>query len=135
MRVVLDTNVLVAAFAARGLCRAVLEVSLAGAEIITSPRLLNEMGRALRDKVKMPAPLVADRAAFIRTHARVVRATRVDRSACRDPDDLEVLGAAVSGGAEFIVTGDSDLLILKEFQGTRLVTPRQFWEHLQQRGR
>jgi len=44
----------------------------------------------------------------------------------RDSKDLPVLCCAVGGQAQTIVTGDKDLLTLKEFQGVVIVTPRMF---------
>ena len=41
-------------------------------------------------------------------------------------NDNMVLELAVSGGADFIVTGDQDLLVLDPFQGIRIVTPEAF---------
>lgn len=57
--------------------------------------------------------------------ALLVRPPRVPRVA-RDPDDDEVLAAAIAGHAEFVVTGDRDLLVLGEYEGCRIRTPRQF---------
>ncbi len=45
---------------------------------------------------------------------------------CRDPDDDMVIEAALAGMAEYIVTGDKDLLTLKEFESVRFITPRVF---------
>ena len=47
---------------------------------------------------------------------------------CRDPDDDVVLTAAVEGRADMIVTGDTDLLVLAEYEGIAIVTPRAFLE-------
>ena len=55
MRVFLDTNVLVSAFATRGLCADLLELVLLQHELIVSRSLLRELERALRQKVKLPA--------------------------------------------------------------------------------
>lgn len=44
----------------------------------------------------------------------------------RDPDDRNVLGAAVALGADVIVSGDKDLLILDSFEGIPILSPRQF---------
>jgi predicted nucleic acid-binding protein len=49
-------------------------------------------------------------------------------SECRDPDDLAVLGTCTSGNAEYLVTGDKDLLTFEQFEGTRILTPRAFYE-------
>ena len=45
---------------------------------------------------------------------------------CRDPDDDMVIEAALAGMAEYIVTGDKDLLTLKKFESIRFITPRVF---------
>lgn len=45
---------------------------------------------------------------------------------CRDPKDNHILHAARSITADAIVTGDQDLLILREYEGTRIVGIRQF---------
>ena len=46
--------------------------------------------------------------------------------ACRDPKDDQVLELAVSGRADWIITGDADLLALDPFRGIRIVTPTDF---------
>ena len=47
-----------------------------------------------------------------------------------DPDDDKHVATAVEGRATFVVTGDPDLLEVKEYAGVRIVTPRQFLEAL-----
>ena len=51
----------------------------------------------------------------------------------RDPDDDAVLATALAGRAEIIVTGDDDLLVLKAYQGIRILSPRGFLEFLDRR--
>ena len=45
---------------------------------------------------------------------------------CRDPKDDMFIEAALAGEAQVVVTGDDDLLTLKEFETVRFVTPRAF---------
>jgi len=45
---------------------------------------------------------------------------------CRDRNDNEILACALQAAADFIVSGDNDLLVLKTFQGIRIVTPADF---------
>ena len=45
---------------------------------------------------------------------------------CRDPKDDKFLEAAISGSAEFIVTGDHDLLSLDPFRGIHILSPAGF---------
>jgi putative PIN family toxin of toxin-antitoxin system len=47
-------------------------------------------------------------------------------SACRDPRDDKFLALAMTGHADFILTGDSDLLILHPFRGIDILNPRQY---------
>jgi uncharacterized protein len=52
---------------------------------------------------------------------------------CRDADDNHVIEAALAGNAEFVVTGDEDLLVLKQFETVRFITPREFLAILDER--
>ncbi len=45
---------------------------------------------------------------------------------CRDPKDNQFLDVALASGAPYLVTGDKDLLSIKTFRRTRILTPRQF---------
>ena len=45
---------------------------------------------------------------------------------CRDPDDDAILGTAVAGNADCIVTGDSDLLVLDRFRDVDIISPAEF---------
>lgn len=51
-------------------------------------------------------------------------------SVSRDPDDDKYLAAAIEGRASFVVSGDPDLLDIKEHEGVRIVNPRAFLELL-----
>jgi uncharacterized protein len=50
----------------------------------------------------------------------------LSETACRDADD-DILAAAVSVGADCILTGDKDLLVLKSFKGINIISPKRFW--------
>jgi len=128
LKVVLDVNVLIAAEAARGLCLDVVVDCLARHEIILCNEMLVQMRRALGRKLGAPREMVDRLDALYREQSRIVTPLDVPRSACRDPDDLPVLGTALAGGASVIVTGDNDLLVLGSFGGTRIITPRRFLE-------
>jgi uncharacterized protein len=130
MRIVLDANVAVAAFAARGLCEAVFELCLGNHTILLSDLLLDEVCRNLVKKVKLPRHTVADIERLLREIGIVLEPAAVPVGACRDADDLDILGLAGAGRADYIVTGDADLLVLKRFGRCRIVTPRQFWSLL-----
>lgn len=45
---------------------------------------------------------------------------------CRDPNDDKILELAVNGHADYIVTGDDDLLVMDPFRGIAIVRPAEF---------
>ena len=49
--------------------------------------------------------------------------------ACRDAKDDKFLELAVNGSADFIVTGDADLLVLNHFREINIITPEAFIDH------
>lgn len=130
MRVVLDTNVLIAAFAARGLCTEVFEVCLAGHTVVISEYILSETRENLTRKLLLPTRTVQEIIAYLRDIAEVVEPNALDAPVCRDKSDDPVIGTALSGEATFIITGDRDLLTLKEYRGIKMVTPRDFWNNM-----
>ena len=58
--------------------------------------------------------------------ADVVHDTGSSVGACRDPDDDKYIAAALEGRADYVVSGDRDLLDAREHEGIRIVTPREF---------
>jgi putative PIN family toxin of toxin-antitoxin system len=133
MRVVLDANVLIAAVAGRGLCDALFELCIEEHELIVSRELLDEVHRKLIKKIKLPESLAHDFCGNLQSNARMATPVEVPENACRDPKDLYLLGLCVSSNADFLVTGDKDLLDAGWRGSTIIVTPRQFWERCGQR--
>jgi putative PIN family toxin of toxin-antitoxin system len=130
MRVVLDTTVIVAAFAARGLCAEVFEVCVSGHSIVLSEHILSETQDKLIKKVKLPQKAALAIIDYLRGIAEIVTPVVLDKSICREKDDVIIIGTAISGLANFIITGDEDLLILKTYKDVKIVMPRQFWSSI-----
>jgi len=128
VRVVLDTNVLLAATATRGLCELVLSECLQHHFIINSEPILTEFSRHLVGKFKLPEAQAGEIVKFIRGSSRMVEPTEVPAAACPDASDLMVLGTAIAGGAECIVTGDKDLLVVQSFGEVAILSPRAFYQ-------
>lgn len=127
MKVVLDTNVLVAAVAARGACAQLLEHVLTHHELAIDGHLLAEVDRVLRDKIRVPEVRVAEFTSFLRSHAEVLESGALPHPVCRDPDDDRVLALCRACAANVLVTGDADLPVLDPWEGIRIVLPRDFW--------
>ncbi len=130
MRVVLDTNVLLSGILFLGLPRNLIERALHGdIDVVTSPPLLAELEELLGRKFDFSPEVAAAVRSELETLADVVEPGHVPR-VVRDPDDDQVLAAAVAGRAECIVTGDRDLLSLQAYSGLTILTPAAFVERL-----
>lgn len=55
-----------------------------------------------------------------------------DLQYCRDIKDNFLLNLAVDGKADFLVTGDNDLLVLKKIKNTKIITFKELIKHLEQ---
>ncbi len=128
MRVFLDTNVLVAAFATRGLCADVLRHVLAEHELLLSDQVLSELKRTLRDKIRLP-PAEIENVVALLAHQTVVATPREPLTGLRlaDADDVRILTAALAARADVFVTGDAEVLALGQAASLAIRSPREFW--------
>ncbi len=129
MRIVLDTNVLIAAFIARGVCHDLLEHCVRAHELILSDFILNKFHEKLTEKFKYPVEEAGDAIELLRSRIEIVEPTAITPGVCRDPDDDNVLGTAVAGSCALIITGDKDLLVLEKFRGISIVAPAGFQDY------
>jgi len=127
VRVFLDTNVLVSAFATRGLCADVLRHILAEHDLIIGEVVIVELRRVLRDRIKIPAPVITSIEQLLRDQIVVPKPSEPHSLSIRDPDDRWVLASAAAGKADVLVTGDSDLLDVAPRSPITIVDPRGFW--------
>jgi putative PIN family toxin of toxin-antitoxin system len=136
-RVVLDTNVLVSGLVAKGGApRQILDAWLEGqytlvtslylveelAHVLSYPRIAKRLHLGEEELVAIMAALLS-KAELTPGHLHLPGVTR-------DPKDDAVVACAKEGEADYIVSGDQDLLVLGEYEGIRVITPRQFVEIL-----
>lgn len=129
VRFVLDTNVIISALLFEtGKPARAFQYALQYGEILLSLDLLEELNEVLGRKKFKRYVTDEEREAFI--EALVERAILVDSlieiQACRDPKDDKILELAVSGEAEYIISGDQDLLVLNPFQEIEILTVEEF---------
>ncbi len=128
-RIVLDTSTLVSALLKpQSLPAQALGWAGQVGQPIASDETLDELarvlGRATLDRYRAPD----DRQRFLQLYRTLCEIIPVGVSvqACRDPNDDKFLSLAAAGRARVLVTGDQDLLVLKRFQSTLILTPRDF---------
>jgi putative PIN family toxin of toxin-antitoxin system len=128
VRAVFDTNVLVVALAAEGICSKILTRGRKKQfHLIACPIILQEFERVLikkfsatRNEARSALKIVSE------AMHRIVLPSQSVQGVCRDPDDDAILACALEARADCLVTGDVDLLELNIFKGIRIVTPRDF---------
>lgn len=130
MRVCLDTNVLVAAFATRGLCADVFRTVLAEHDLVIGDVILAELRRVLTTKFKVPADRMESIEAVFAPFPRIPKPAAPGLASIRDPADRWVFATAVAGRADVLVTGDQNLLAVRDESPLLVLEPRAFWELL-----
>jgi len=129
VRVVFDTNVIVAGIVAEGLCREIVEDHIPEHTPILSGWLWDELVEKLHTKFDLD-PLGLPLLGLYRRLATWVEPAELQPPVCRDPEDDWVLATALAGAAEAIVSGDDDLLVLRRYRGVPILSPRRFLERL-----
>ena len=134
LRVVIDTNVLVSGlFGIKNspsyqILQAIREQKII---LVTSPVILEEIGDVISRKriVKLTKMNEEEQKKFIEgivERSDVTAGKQLSKIVGRDVNDDKFLACAHEARADYIVTGDSDILVLKEYEGIKIVKPREF---------
>lgn len=129
MRYVFDTNVVVSALLfENGKPAQALRYALANGEVLLSLDLLEELNEVLGRERFNRYVTSEEREEFL--EALVERAVLVEIienvQECRDPKDDRVLELALNGEAQYIISGDRDLLVLHPFRKVLVITADEF---------
>jgi putative PIN family toxin of toxin-antitoxin system len=126
VRVVFDTNVYVSALRYGGKPAKVVDLAINGDfQLLTSLSLKAELGRVLHGKFSYTPQQVSETTTSLWKHAEWITPRR-RLNLCPDEPDNRVLECAMEGHADFIVTGDRDLLNLPAIEGLAILTPAAF---------
>ena len=126
IRVCLDSNVLVAAFAARGLCADLLAHVLSEQHLVIPDAVRSETLRILSDEFKLSSEALDSVLAVLDRCEAAPPSSEPSPVPVRDPDDESILAAAVGAGVTIMVTGDKDLLDVAEQSPIAILSPRAF---------
>ncbi len=114
---VFDTNILFSATGWRGNPFQCVERARAGEiQVVTCSELIEELAEKLERRLHFPKDHVAEIIADYLGFLRLVQIPKVLDAVPRDPEDNMVLECAIEGQAQYIVSGEKDLLVLKEFR-------------------
>ncbi|MDD5065247.1 MAG: putative toxin-antitoxin system toxin component, PIN family [Phycisphaerae bacterium] len=133
-KLIFDTNALVSAVInAKSIPALVFETAKKEHDLFISEETITELQQVMARKkfdryfIGNDATRREDFFTGYRASAQLVEVTET-ATECRDKDDNKFLSLALSVGADIIVSGDSDLLVLNPYHGIRILTIRQYEE-------
>lgn len=125
MKLVLDTNIFIAAFLAKGLASDIIKLGESGKlQIYTSEEILDEVRRKLIEKAKLDQHFVEDFIHHIEKSVHLVKPLRRLNVIKADPEDNKILECAVEARADLIVSMDKHLTKLKKYKKIGIVHPK-----------
>lgn len=126
-RVVVDTNVWISGIVFGGKPEQVLRRLLDGAaDLIISEELIAELRQKMTQKFPDYLTRFNKIEASVREDVELVKPDKFLAPVCRDPDDDKFIETALAGGANYIVSGDKDLLDIGKYQNIRIIKPAEF---------
>ena len=125
-RAVLDTNIIISSVFYRGNPYEVVIKGILGEyQLVTSSEILDEVVDKLRNKFDFPEENIQELMDILLTYCHVVKTiTKFD--IVRDKKDNKIIECAFDGKADYIITGDTDLLELKEFKDIKILNAKDF---------
>lgn len=128
MKVVVDTNLFISFLLGRNLQKLVELLQSEKVVMLVSSRLFDELIKVI-DSSKFRAVFsendVANLIAILKMKGLWLE-PRIKINDCRDSNDDFILELAVSGSADYIVTGDKDLQALNPYRGIKIIRPKEF---------
>lgn len=129
MRIVVDTNVLISGVFFGGIPKVILS-AIVGDKLTAcaTTEIINEYEEIVQEMIaRKQGHLKRDLLAPLIQALEIIEpVSRVQLS--RDPDDDKFLGCAKDARALYIVSGDKDLLVRKEFENIQIITAKEFCE-------
>ena len=128
MKIVADTNIFISSFFWGGTPRKVMERIIDGKDkLFVCKEILQEAASVMaRPKFNVSREYIIRFINSIEEIANYVTITGIVKQICRDSEDDKILECALLANADYIITGDADLLILKEFQGIKIITANEY---------
>ena len=128
MRVFPDTNVLVSAFIAHGLSAEIFRLIIKEHTLVLGDIVLNELERVLLEKFSIPTSQVADILNYLDTFEQIHFSGEASPLELRDKDDEKVLILAIKSKCDVFVTGDNDLLDVRDQIPYKILSPRELFQ-------
>ena len=125
--VVLDTNVIISSIFWIGNSHKIVNLAIEQKITnFTSPEMLNELAKVLREKFKVPEDKIEEQVALVAKYSQITEPKIKVKAIKEDPSDDKILECALSCNADYIVSGNWHLLELKTYKGVKIIKPKEF---------
>lgn len=127
LKIVIDTNVWISGLIFGGMPEKIIELFVNGdVVLITSEENMSELRRKIHQKFPLFSPQLPILEATIRDQAIVVMLGTHRVEVSRDIDDNKFIETALTGSANYLVSGDKDLLVLEAYENIQIIKPVDF---------
>ena len=130
MKIVIDSNIFISSFFWGGNPRDIFERVINGLdELFITEEILKEIKSVMNNsKFNVNTDEIEDYVKIIERYSKKIESKNVPKDISRDKDDDKILQCGVDGDVDFIITGDNDLLILKEYEKIKIMKPKKYLE-------
>jgi len=130
MKILFDTNVLIASIITHGSCFEVFEHCLRNYEIITSDFIIKELEEKLKNKFHYTQIEINEiKLLLFERIKNIGLSEKKIIKEIKDKDDYNILSTAIKGKCNCIITGDKELVNLKKYKNIDIILPKNFWEY------
>ena len=128
MRILIDTNILISGLFFGGLPKKLLAELDENFNVCVNEKILSEYNQQIDKKISNPKYNLNEKIREKIFSSLKSFEIKSDLKICRDPDDDKFINCAIDAKAIYIVSGDNDLLTIKNFAGIEIVTAREFYK-------
>ena len=128
MKLVLDTNIFISAFYWGGSSQKIIDRIVEGIdELYISSEILDEISDVMsRPKFKSTAEIIKKYTQSIEKIGKKVFISGKIKGVCRDKEDDDIIECGITSGADCLITGDDDLLVLGSYQNLKILSIRDY---------
>jgi putative PIN family toxin of toxin-antitoxin system len=127
VKIVFDTNVILSSFLTEGIAHRIFNHCLLNHNIYISEFVISELSRILTKKFNVKANDLQEFLDFIKSTVICAIPENIIPKICRDKNDNQILQLAEYINADIIISGDKDLLVLRSYEETQIISPRDFF--------
>lgn len=128
MRILIDTNILISGLFFGGIPKKLLSELDENFNVCVNEKITSEYNEQINKKILNPKYKLNEELKEKFFNNLQSFEIKSDLKVCRDPDDDKFINCAIDARAIYIVSGDNDLLTIRNFAGIEIVTAREFYD-------